>query len=310
MVPGRSTSSKLPPPDNIRGALWMLGSCILFSLVWLATKKLGPEIPATQVAFIRSCVGLLAVSPFFAKHGLRIFRTQRPVLHVVRVVFATLNSIAMYYGVAHLPLAVATSLTFTRPLFMIVVAIVALGERVHWRRAIATIIGFAGVLMILGPTDLILNHAALVALGGAASAAIALAVIRQQSIVDGSLTMMAWYMVGTTTLSAPFALLHWHAPSAVEWAYLIFIGMGATLGQFMLIRAFMFAEATVVNPVEYSQIIIGALFGYFLFSEIPNIWIGIGAVVVIAATLYILFREAKVKGEAGPEPAIEKLPSP
>ncbi len=288
----------------------MLGSSIAFSLVWVATKKLRHDIPATEIAFVRSFVGLLVLLPFFMKRGRTIFRTQRPGLHVIRVICSTINSIALYYGVAHLPLAVATSLSFTRPLFMVVLAVVALGERVRWRRALATVVGFGGVLTILGPTSLIFNHAALVALIGAAAVAIALAVIRQQSIVDGSLTMLAWYVVGTTILSAPFALLDWHAPSAMEWAYLVVIGLAATLGQFMLIRAFMFAEATVVNPIDYSQIVIGALLGYWLFNEVPSIWTGIGAVIIIAATLYILLREAKVKGETRPEPAIEKLPVP
>ena len=300
----------MPPFDNIRGAIWMLGSSAAFSLVWVATKKLGHDIPAAEVAFMRSFVGLVILLPFFMKRGRTIFRTQRPGLHIIRVICSTINSIAMYYGVAHLPLAVATSLSFTRPLFMVVLAVVALGERVRWRRALATVIGFGGVLTILGPTSLIFDHAALVALGGAAAVAVALAVIRQQSIIDGSVTMLAWYMVGTTVLSAPFAFLDWHAPTSTEWAYLVLVGIGATAGQFMLIRAFMFAEATVVNPIDYSQIVIGALLGYWLFNETPSIWTGVGAVIIIAATLYILLREAKLRGDVGPEPAIEKLPGP
>ncbi len=307
MATGQIRDADLPPFDNIRGAIWMLGSSAIFSLVWIATKKLSHDIPATQVAFTRSFTGLMVLLPFFVKRGLGIFRTQRPGLHLIRVVCSTINSISVYYGVAHLPLAVATSLSFTRPLFMVVLAVVALGERVRWRRALATVIGFAGVLTILGPTDLIFDHAALVALGGAAAVAVALAIIRQQSIVDGSVTMLAWYMAGTTILSAPFAFLGWHGPTATEWGYLVFIGLGSTLGQFMLIRAFMFAEATVVNPVDYTQIVMGALLGYWLFNEVPSIWTGIGAVIIIAATLYILLREAKLKV---PAPAIEKLPGP
>ncbi len=286
----------------------MLGSSILFSFVWVATKKLHPELPATEIAFVRSFIGLLLVLPFFLKRGFAIFRTQRPGLHITRCFCSTINSIALYYGVAHLPLAVATSLSFTRPLFMVLLAIVALGERVRWRRTLATVTGFLGVLIVLGPTDLIFNHAALVALGGAAAVAVALAVIRQQSIVDGPLTMLAWYVVGTTALSAPFAFLDWHTPSMMDWALMIFIGLAASLGQFMLIRAFMFAEATVVNPVDYTQILMGAVLGYFMFGEVPSIWTGVGAIVIVGSTLYILLREARLN--VGPKPPIDELPSP
>ena len=310
MANGQIRDEDLPPFDNIRGAIWMLVSSMAFSLVWVATKKLGHDIPAIEVSFVRSLVGFVALTPFFVKRGLTIFRTQRPGLHITRVFCSTFNSFALYYGVSHLPLAVATSLSFTRPLFMVVLAVVALGEKIRWRRALATVVGFGGVLTILGPTNLVFNHAAMVALGGAAAVAVALAVIRQQSIADGPLAMLAWYVVGTTILSAPFAAYDWHAPTMTQWGYLIFIGVASTIGQFMLIRAFMFAEATVVNPVDYSQIVLGALFGYWLFDEVPSIWTGIGAVIIIAATLYILLREAKVKGEKGPEPAIEKLPAP
>ena len=310
MATGQIRDDDLPPFDNMRGALWMLGSSALFSLVWIFTKKLPHDIPSTEVAFVRSFVGFLGMTPFFIKRGLAIFRTQRPGLHVTRVLCSTFNSVAMFYGVSHLPLAVATSLSFTRPLFMVVLAVIALGERIRWRRALATVVGFGGVLTILGPTSLIFNHAALVALSGAAAVAVALVVIRRQSVIDGSVTMLAWYVVGTAIVAAPFAFYDWHAPTMTEWGYLVLIGAGATIGQFMLIRAFMFAEATVVNPVDYSQIVMGAILGYWLFDEIPSIWTGIGAVIIIAATLYILLREAKIKGEAGPEPAIEKLPAP
>ena len=300
-----SRPAELPPADNLRGARWMIVSTLCFSLSLLAIKKISGDLPPAVVVFFRCLFGFVIFLPFLIKHGFGIYRTKRPMAHMVRVVLSVVSMIAAYYAYAHLPLATAVSLTFTRPLFMIVLAILILGERVRWRRGLATVVGFIGVLIVLGPSDLALNPAALAALFSAAAVSGAIAIIRQQAAVEGSLTLILWFGTGTAILTLFPALYFWQTPQGAQWGYLIFIGLVSSLGQYCLIKAFTYGEATVMNPIDYSQLILAALFGYFFFSEVPDIWAAVGALVIASSTLYILIRAARVNATP-PTPVIQE----
>lgn len=289
-----SRPAELPPPDNMRGARWMVVSTLCFAISILAIKKIGTEMPPAMIVFFRCMVGFFLVLPFIFKHGLGIYRTKRPLAHVIRLVCSIVSMIAAYYAYAHMPLATAVSLTFTRPLFMIILAILILGERVRWRRGLATVAGFIGVLIVMGPSDLVFHPAALAALLSAASVSGAIAIIRQQAAVEGSLTLIVWFMTGSAFLTLFPALVDWQTPHGIQWAYLIFIGLASSIGQFCLIKAFTYGEATVMNPIDYGQLVLAAVFGYFIFNEVPSIWTVLGAIVIVSSTLYILLREARI----------------
>jgi drug/metabolite transporter (DMT)-like permease len=287
--------ASLLPSENIRGAAWMLAGSMCFAAVGIAVKQIGTDLPVTVVAFFRAFFGLVFIVPFIVRQGPSIFYTKRPGLHVVRLFGAAGSILGAYYGLAHLPLATAVSLSFTRPLFMILIAVIFLGEVVRWRRGLATLIGFAGVLVMLGPTGLAFNAAALASLAGAASVAVALAVIRRQAAIEGPLPFLAWYVVGSVILMGPLAAMFWETPQGIQWAYLAFIGLGSSFGQYFLVKALSMAESTAMAPVDYTQIIIAAIFGYMLFGEMPTVWTALGAAVIATATLYIVFREARLK---------------
>jgi drug/metabolite transporter (DMT)-like permease len=221
-----------------------------------------------------------------------VFKTQRPDMHIVRVLCAVVGMNCGFYATTHLELATAVSLGYTRPLFMILLAVMFLGEVVRWRRGLATLMGFAGVLIMLRPTEVPVELPAFAALLAALAVAGAMAVVRQQAAVDGPATIMVWFGVGTAILTAVPAAFVWQTPDADQWLRLIAIGVLASIGQYMMIKAFTHGEATVMNPIDYLQILLAALFGFWLFDEVPSVWTGVGAAVIIASTLYILLREA------------------
>lgn len=293
------------PPDNLRGAMWMLASSICFASTGIAIKEIGTDLPVAVVAFFRVVFGLPFLIPFLAKDGLRIFYTSQPGWHLLRLAGSSGSILFGFYAIAHLPYATAVSLSFTRPLFIIFIGIVFLGEMVRWRRGLATATGFAGVVIMLGPTDIGFTLPALSALAAAASVSIALAVIRKHAATEG-MAFMSWFYGGSVVVLAPFAAFYWETPQGNEWTFLLYIGLVASAGQYCLIRSLMIAEATVVSPVDYIQIIIAAIAGYTLFGEKPTIWTGIGAIVIVGATLYILFREARLKVHPITNPAIKE----
>lgn len=293
------------PTNNLRGALWMLASSVCFATSGIAIKTIGADLPVAVIAFFRVVFGLVFILPIFMRNGFSIFYTKQPGWHLVRLAGSSGSILFGFYAVTHLPYATAVSLSFTRPFFIILIGVIFLGEVVRWRRGLATALGFAGVVIMLGPTDVGFTLPALSALAGAASVSVALAVIRKHAATEG-LAFMSWFFAGSVVFLAPIAAVYWETPQGIQWAYLAYIGIVASCGQYCLIRSLMIAEATVVAPVDYIQIIIAALAGYFLFAEGMTIWTGVGAVVIVAATLYILFREASLKPHPTANPAIKE----
>jgi len=280
------------PIDNMRGAIWMVGSALVFSGVSVLIKTLGQDLPSPEMVFFRCLFGLSIVVPFVARYGFAVFKTARPDLHIARVICAAIGMNCGFYATTHLELATAVALGYTRPLFMILLAVLFLGEVVRWRRGLATLVGFIGVLIILQPTAVPVGLPALAALVSALAVAGAMSVVRQQAAVDGPATIMAWFGTGTAILTAAPAAFVWEMPQNSQWVLLIAIGVCASVGQYMMIKAFTHGEATVMNPIDYLQILLAAVTGFWLFHEVPSIWTGVGAVVIIVSTLYILLREA------------------
>ncbi|MBL8628871.1 MAG: DMT family transporter [Rhodospirillaceae bacterium] len=283
------------PIDNFKGAVWMVGSALVFSGVSVLIKKVGQGMPVAEMVFFRCFFGLSIVIPFVLRYGFSVYKTARPDLHLVRVLCAAVGMNAGFYAVTHMELATAISLGYTRPLFMILLAVMFLGEVVRWRRGLATLLGFIGVLIMLRPTEVPIDLPAVAALVSALAVAGAMSVVRQQAAVDGPATIMAWFATGTALITAVPAYFVWQMPGPDQWIYLVAIGVMASVGQYMMIKAFTYGEATVMNPIDYLQILLAALFGVWLFGEVPSIWTGVGAIVIIGSTLYILLREAKLQ---------------
>ncbi len=290
-----AASSAPLPIDNIKGAIWMIGSALVFSGVSVLIKKMGQTIPAPEMVFFRCFFGLSIIIPFIIRYGFKVYKTARPDLHLVRVCCAAVGMNAGFYAMTHMELATAVSLGYTRPLFMIMLAVMFLGEVVRWRRGLATLLGFIGVLIMLRPTEVPVELPAVAALVSALAVAGAMSVVRQQAAVDGPATIMAWFATGTAIITAVPAYFVWQMPTSDQWVFLIAIGVMASVGQYMMIKAFTYGEATVMNPIDYLQILLAALFGFWLFGEVPSIWTGVGAIVIIASTMYILLREARLQ---------------
>ena len=290
------------PIDNLRGAGWMIFSSAFFAMSYSASKYVADVVPPPEVAFFRCLFGLTVIAPFVVRQGFSVFHTKSPGVHLTRTVCAAISLNLTYYALANLPLATAISLSFTRPLFMILIAMAFLGEIVRWRRGLATIVGFIGVLVVLGPHGLDSLPAASAALAGAAFTAGAVAVVRKQAGTDSAGTIMVWFATSTAIVTAIPAAFVWKTPPTLEaWAVLAFMGIVGTLGQYFMIRAFIQGEATVMNPIDYSQILMSAVIGYIIFNEIPPASLWMGAAIIVGSTLYILLRESRLK-KASPPP--------
>ncbi len=280
-------------PDNVRGALWVMGSACAFAGMGAITRGLGDSMSAFQVAFFRAWVGAVVLLPFVVATEWRtVLVPRRPGLMAVRTVVGLLAMACVFHAFTALPLATATSISFTRPLFLIVLAVAFLGEGVEWRRWTATVVGFAGVVVMLGPGGPGLALGAAAALAGALLVAVVQVLIKKLTAVERPLTMMVWFAVPAAAVMAVPAGVLWVPPTDGQLALLVLAGGLGSAGQYMAVRGFRAGEATAVVPFDYLQIPIAGVLGFVLFTEVPgwNTVAGIG--LIAASTLYILRREA------------------
>lgn len=281
-------------PGNVRGALWLLAAGIFLSAMGVFIKMAAAELHPFQIAFFRAFFGLCIVAPFALRHGLGTVRTSRPMLHLIRGLIGGVVMLCMFYSVAHLPLAQVTALSFTKPLFLIPLAVIFLSEKVRMRRTIATAVGFIGVIIMLRPggeTDPV----AFVALFAAALIAGITIMMKILSRLDAPTTLVFWSSIILSLCTLGPALWFWKMPSMEVLLVLLALAVCGTIGQTMLIRGYSAGEAMAVTPFDYARLLYSGLFGYLLFFEVPDVWTVVGALVIVASTLYIARREAKVK---------------
>ncbi len=286
-------------PGNAKGALWMLLGGFLFSCMSLGIKYLGQELDSFQIGFLRAFFGLLAVMPFVLKRGIGNLRTRVFKLHLIRSIVGITGMLSIFYAITHMPLADAVALTFTRPLFLIVLAVLFLGEIVRWRRWAATFVGFLGVLiMVQANTEVGLASA--VALFGALMVALVSVFLKKLSRTEAPTTIMFYFGVIGSCIAFIPATQVWVTPT---WEQLGILAVAATVGSganFCIIRALSVAEATAVTPFDYMRLVFSGILGFLIFGEVPTAWMLLGAAIIVSSSLYIVHREAGLKKESKP----------
>ena len=278
---------------NVRGALWVLLGCVLFTAMGTQVKLMSAHFDSFQLAFFRAAFGLLAVIPFVARSRFSALRTKRLGAHISRSMIGAAAMLCGFYALTHLTYADAVSLSYARPLFLIPLAVMFLGEKVQVRRWTATGIGFIGVLIMLRPghaPDL----ATFVALAGAGLVAVVTVLIKRLSETEAPQTLLFYFGVISTAVALVPALAVWRQPTLPELGMLLSIGACAALGQYCTVRSFKVGEATAVIPFDYSRLLMAGVIGYVLFAEVPDGWTLAGAGVIVVSTLYIALREAQL----------------
>ncbi len=291
-------------PDNTRGAIWVLMAAVGFSVMAVLAKHLGETLHAFQIAFFRSVVGFLVLLPLVMRAGWGVLRTSVPGLHFGRSATGAVAMMCGFYALTHLPLATATAITFTRPLFLIVIAVLLLGEPVRWRRWSATLAGFIGVLVMLRPGAGTLDPAVFVALGQALAAALIVVFLKRMPPEEKHVTVLFFTAVFTTLVTLGPALWVWRMPDAATLAIAVAMGTVGVTAQAAVVRAYRIAEATAVAPFDYARLLFATGFGIVLFAEIPDVWLILGAGIIVASTVYIARREARLGAppKTGPSP--------
>ncbi len=265
---------------------------MIFSATDGATKYLSADIAPQQIIFLRYVVVSVLILLFCICRGQRnILKTTQPTLQILRGLLLAVCSLIFVFALKYLPLELCAAIGFVSPLFVTALSIPFLGERVGIRRWIAVVIGLLSVLMILRPGGVTFQLAMLLPLGSSLCWAMALILTRLMRDSEQALTVLAWSsLVGVVAVS-PLVWPVWKMPNASQWTILILLGVFNGLGQYLVIRAFMRASASLLAPFSYSIIIWSMLIGLIVFNSFPDGITLIGTAILIAAGLYIWYRE-------------------
>ncbi len=290
-----------------RAILCVLGSSLAFALSAALVKGLGAGIPTIEIVLFRSLVAFAVISPLLLRHGgWRALKTSRPLSHAVRTMYGFLGMVTSFYGYRMLPLAMVTALGFAMPLFLTVLSVPLLGERVGWRRATAILVGFAGVVVMVRPIPQIMGHGGVgddpVALGavafvvlGVMAWALAMISIRKMGrIGEPNVTIVAWFSLGSAAIAAAGSVPVWVTPNAMQLAALVGVGVISGIAQLLMTEGYRTGETTLVAPFEYSAILYTTLLGMLLWDEVPDAWNILGIAIVVASGIYIYRREVSL----------------
>ena len=279
---------------NHRGALWMIAASLGFTVNSAVVKTLTTGgLEAFQIAFARALFSFAWLLPFLLRNGPGMLRTRHPGLHAIRAFAGAAAMVCGFHAVGHLPLADFTALTFTQPLFVILLAVLILGEAVRWRRWLATAVGFAGVLIMVRPGATAFDPAALVALASVLGIAVAVTMVKRLPAGESHVTMLAYFCLLSLAITGLPAWFAWTPPTGEQWLLLAGVGSLGIASQAMIIRAYRSGEASFVAPFDYLKLVLAGLIGFVVFAEVPGPWTLLGALVIVASTFYIARREAQ-----------------
>ena len=302
---------RLPP--NVQGALWLVSGGFIFTSTSAMIRLLSTQVESVQTAFFRAVISVILLLPMIVAGRVKPWHSKRIIGHFWRTAMGTGSMVLGFYAVSMLPLADATAIAFSQPLFSVVVAALVLGEKVRWRRWSATVIGFAGVLIMVRPGEGSLQLGALVALANAAAVSISILLVRRLSDSETPLMILTQFAIFSTILLTVPAILVWRWPDFWGWVLAVGIALSATVGQYFWVQAFKAGEMSAVAPFEYMRLPFAVFVGWLIWGEIPVIWTYVGASIVIGSALYIAHREhqlARERRRAAPAPRPLETPAP
>jgi len=285
-----------------RGIALKLGATLGFSLMYAVIKVAG-DFPVGEVIFFRSAFALI---PLFALSywtvgPANVVRTSRPWFHLLRSMAGTSSMFLNFAALQRLPLADITGFSFVAPIFAVILAAIFLNEKAGAFRWAAVLVGFAGVLLMIEPHGGIphliasgFSSGAGLALMGAMLSSMVVIFIRQMSTTERSETIVFYFMSTCAVIAGVTMIWHWITPSPMALMWLVTCGLLGGIGQICMTYSYRYAEPSLLAPFDYVAMVWAVALGYFVLGEVPKPLVMIGAGVVVAAGLFIVWRERRL----------------
>jgi drug/metabolite transporter (DMT)-like permease len=283
----------------ILGIAFKLASVVLFAGMTVCVKLLGEDVPIGQTIFVRGLISVAVLALLaWRTEGLHLLKTSNWRSHALRSLSGTVSMFCLFAAVTQIPLADVTAIAFTAPMFLTVLAMIFLGEKIHRFRWTALVFGFLGALIMIGPHLSFAESSsvgALTALGAAMFSAIAMTFLRSMSGGEHAITITFYFSLTFMACAALTSLQGWPMPTPAQAWLIALAGLFGVFGQLLMTYSYRHAEASTIAPLDYTNMVMSVLLGYLFFDEIPSLSIWLGAPLVVGAGLIILWREYYLK---------------
>lgn len=267
------------------GLGWMILSTILFVSVDAVIKQAGKTVHPFEVGFFRNVFGFLFLLPALVRSNFAGLATRRIKLHFLRGALGVGATLTFFYALTIVPLVEVISISFFVPVLAVIFAVFLLNEKPTPLRWLCVLGGFVGAMIIIRPGFVDVSIGTLIVLLSAILNAAIFIVVKRLSSTESSLTISAWMCIFVGTMSFPFAVAFWTWPTPMEWVLLAAIGVLATSAQYAVAEAFRNAETNAMMPAEFLKLIWATAFGFFFFDEVSDLFVYLGAVVIIVSNL-------------------------
>jgi drug/metabolite transporter (DMT)-like permease len=282
-------------PDRLKAILLMCIAVTVFACLDTTAKYLGTRsgISVAQIVWVRFVGQIFWMAAVLGPAGMpKLIGTGSVKLQLTRSSLMAATTLLNFEAVKYLRLDQTLSITFLTPLVVAALAVPLLGEHVGWRRAMAIVVGFLGVLIVVRPGFAKIDPAFVFAFGSMFAYACLLIVTRKLSLIDPPFVTLFYGTVVGAFAAAPFALSDWTWPSTIGvWVLLFALGALGGGGHFLVIRAYSFAPVSAVTPFLYVELISMITLSYLVFGDKPDRWSFIGSLVIVASGLYLIHRE-------------------
>jgi drug/metabolite transporter (DMT)-like permease len=292
----RAVSLPLPMPPALRGALWMAAGALALALMMLLVRLASRTQHTFEIVFFRNLFGLIAILPVLLRNRRAVLFPNRPGLLLVRSAMGFVAMCLWFSALALVPLAEATALSFTAPIFTILLAVVFLGETMRARRWVVTAVAFIGALLILRPGFRELGPEVLLALAAAVVWGASSIVVKVLGRSEPSEVIVTWMVAPLVPVSLLMALPVWRTPDAFELTLFALMGLAGSIGHFCVSRALATTEAGIVAPYDYLRLPFVAWLGWMVLDERVDLWTWVGGGLIAAGGIVLARREARAGG--------------
>jgi drug/metabolite transporter (DMT)-like permease len=273
-------------PSKPKAALWMAGWLTQMLVVAIAGREASRELSVIQIMEVRGTFGLLMLYPLIHFNGgLAVLKTARPLQHIGRSLIHYGAQLGWFFALTLIPLGQVVSIEFTTPIWTAILAATFLGERMTVWKLTALVLGLVGVFVIVRPVAGTVNPGQLIALGAAVGFGISIAMMKSLTRTEKTLAIIFWMLVIQSAVGFFPALHVWIWPSSWAWGWLLVIAFCGTFSHYCMARAMLYADATVVVPMDFLRVPLAAAAGWLLYSERLDAFTVLGAVLILAGNL-------------------------
>jgi drug/metabolite transporter (DMT)-like permease len=287
-------------PSKLRAAIWMAGWLALMLVMAVAGRETTRDLNVFEIMEVRSILGFFLLLPLIHLNGgFAMLRTSRLQLHVARNLIHYVAQLGWFFALTLIPLGQVVAIEFTMPIWTALLAASFLGERITGGKIAAIVLGLIGVLVIVRPATGAINPGQLLALGAAVGFGISITVVKFLTRTENTLTIIFWMLVVQATAGFIPTLFVWVWPSAYLWGWILVIAICGTFSHFCMARAMLYADATIVVPMDFLRVPLTATAGWVLYAEKLDTFTVLGAALILAGNLLNLKATSATPVRAG-----------